>query len=151
MSKILKVVLLLVSTVANGARVDFKVEKPLPNIDPILMQSEWYSGSYEVSRTRQIHFLMIESLYKKETDPVIIYLNDGPGYAAVSSALNGLGPVYFNPLNQSFIRLYNNWCNNATVIFVDAPPGTGFSKAGRDIDTVGNDLHFEREATSFVK
>lgn len=47
--------------------------------------------------------------------------------------------------------MYNNWCNNATVIFVDAPPGTGFSKAGRTIDLIGNDLHFEREATSFVK
>jgi len=50
-----------------------------------------------------MHFLLIESKYKKETDPVIFYLNDGPGYAAVSSALNGLGPVYFNPTNSSFI------------------------------------------------
>jgi len=79
------------------------VEKPMPFIDPALMTSIWYSGSYKITRNREMHFLLIESKYKKETDPVIFYLNDGPGYAAVSSALNGLGPVYFNPTNSSFI------------------------------------------------
>jgi carboxypeptidase C (cathepsin A) len=49
------------------------------------------------------------------------------------------------------VKLFNNWCNNATVIFVDAPPGTGFSKAGRNIDFLGNDVHFAKEATSFVQ
>lgn len=79
------------------AKKEFLVEKPIPNIDPALMKSDWYSGSYKVSRTREMHFLLIESVYKKESDPVIFYLNDGPGYAAISSALNGLGPVYFYP------------------------------------------------------
>jgi hypothetical protein len=79
------------------AKQEFLVEKSLPNIDPALMRSNWYSGSYKVSRTREMHFLLIDSLYKKESDPVIFYLNDGPGYAAVSSALNGLGPIYFYP------------------------------------------------------
>ncbi len=79
------------------AKKEFLVEKPMPNIDPALMKSDWYSGSYKVSRTREMHFLLIESVYKKESDPVIFYLNDGPGYASISSALNGLGPVYFYP------------------------------------------------------
>ena len=100
MTKILLAIvgaILLYTSSIECARQDFLVEKPLPNIDAALMKSNWYSGSYNVSRTRQMHFLLIESQYKKESDPVIFYLNDGPGYAAISSALNGLGPVYFYP------------------------------------------------------
>ena len=97
-----------------------------------------------------MHFLLIESLYKKETDPVIFFLNDGPGYAAISSALNGLGPVYFYPPSGQFIQLYHNWCNNATVIFLDGPPGTGFSKVERNLDFISNEASYIKDAMSFI-
>lgn len=98
-----------------------------------------------------MHFLLIESQYKKESDPVIFYLNDGPGYAAISSALNGLGPVYFYPKQGGFVQLYNNWCNNATVIFLDGPAGTGFSKVDRNIDYISNEASYIKDSISFIQ
>ena len=81
----------------------------------------------------------------------IFYLNDGPGYAAISSALNGLRPTYFNPLKRQFVQLTHNWCNNATVIYLDGPPGTGFSKIGRDLDFIGNEASYIKDTMSFIQ
>jgi carboxypeptidase C (cathepsin A) len=39
-----------------------------------------------VAKTREIHYLFVESLSKPETDPIIVIFNGGPGGAAVGMA-----------------------------------------------------------------
>ena len=77
-----------------GKRVKDKVES-LPMQENLKYKSDWYSGFYDVSSNRHLHYIMIESLNKPETDPVLVFFNGGPGAASTSLAFNGMGPTYF--------------------------------------------------------
>ena len=54
---------------------------------------KWYSGFYNVSTSRHLHYLFIESLSKPETDPVLVYFNGGPGVSSVVMAFIGMGSM----------------------------------------------------------
>ena len=69
--------------VVKAANMEHLVNKSLPGIDPIWMNSNWYSGSYKVARNRGLHYLFIESEKDKTTDPVILYMNGGPGGSSI--------------------------------------------------------------------
>jgi carboxypeptidase C (cathepsin A) len=51
----------------------------LPEVDPSLMQSSWFSGYFEVSSTRHMHYIFVESLGNVSSDPIIVFFNGGPG------------------------------------------------------------------------
>jgi carboxypeptidase C (cathepsin A) len=131
--------------------------KDLPGgLKPEWFKSKWYSGSYNVSKTRSLHYIFIESHYQPEKDPVIVVLNGGPGASSTFLAFQGFGPVYLrSDTGAGFIEFNNTWCNNASLLFVDSPAGTGFSWASRKIDFFGNDYHMAEETltlmTSFYK
>ena len=96
--------------------------------------------------------MFIESHYKKENDPVIVFLNGGPGLASIHMAFTAIGPVLLRSdlPGGGFIEMNNTWCNNASVLFLDNPAGTGYSWADRKIDFFGNDFHMSREALIFM-
>lgn len=67
-------------------------------------------------------------LYKSKswtTDPLIIYIHGGPGVSATAAAnFDEVGPfdLNFDRRNKS-----SSWLEYASLVFVDAPVGTGFS------------------------
>jgi carboxypeptidase C (cathepsin A) len=73
------VFLIFALKIGQGVNKDHLVEKKLPNIDPSWMKSNWYSGSYMVSRNRGLHYLLIESERNESSDPLILYFGGGPG------------------------------------------------------------------------
>jgi carboxypeptidase C (cathepsin A) len=77
----------------KGAKMEHLVNKSLPGIDPSLMRTDWYSGSYKVARNRGLHYLFIESERDKTTDPILIFMNGGPGGSSIYLSLGALGPV----------------------------------------------------------
>ena len=112
------------------------------------MYSDWYSGYYNVSDHRYIHYLMILSEYKPLEDPVIVYFNGGPGAASIENAFSGLGPVF---MRESGPERFNfTWTKNATLIFVDNPAGVGFSYARRPADNIHSDFSYQRDALTFM-
>ena len=116
----------LVTLGVHAANEAHRVEA-LPGNKPF--RSKWYSGSYNVSSSRHLHYFFVESLNKPETDPVIIYFNGGPGVSSTVMAFIGMGPV----ITAGTGTLYDfdsSWCKNASVIFLDNPAGVGFSYAG---------------------
>ena len=67
------------------------------------MDSKWYSGHYNVTRTKHIHYLFIESLNEPEKDPIIVFFNGGPGGASIHLAFYGLSPLHaWQDQNGSF-------------------------------------------------
>jgi carboxypeptidase C (cathepsin A) len=139
-----RLLLLLGATIllANAAKQDHLVQtKDLPGgIKPEWIKSKWYSGHYNVSKTRDLHYLFIESHYHPEKDPVIVFMNGGPGLASIHLAFTGIGPVFLRS-DVGFIEIQASWCNNASVLFLDNPAGTGYSWADRYFDFFGNDYH----------
>ncbi|EGW30146.1 uncharacterized protein SPAPADRAFT_73535 [Spathaspora passalidarum NRRL Y-27907] len=56
----------------------------------------------------------------------IFWFNGGPGCSSMDGALLELGPFRVNP-NLKIIYNEGSWHHAADVVFVDQPPGTGFS------------------------
>lgn len=66
-------------------------------------------------------------------DPVVMWLNGGPGCSSGCGMLMELGPCNARPYNgtKGPHTRYNefSWNNNASLLFLDQPVGTGFSYA----------------------
>lgn len=62
------------------------------------------------------------------TDPLTIWLSGGPGCSSELATFIENGPFYVN--DDLTLRLNeHSWSNNANLLYVDQPVGTGYSKA----------------------
>lgn len=75
-----------------------------------------------------LYFLLVESRSNKAlNDPLVIWLNGGPGCSSMLGAYTELGPYKYayngtgNSTDDIFKMVYNKyaWNNNANVMFVD--------------------------------
>ncbi|PIN26500.1 Serine carboxypeptidases (lysosomal cathepsin A) [Handroanthus impetiginosus] len=81
---------------------------------------------------KQLFYYFIESERNTETDPLLFWLNGGPGCSGFSGLAFEIGPLAFDlaTFDGSFPSLIINpysWTKIASIIFIDAPVGTGFS------------------------
>jgi len=53
----------------------------LPSAPPLL--SKWYSGYFSVAKTRQLHYVFVESQNNVSTDPVMVWFAGGPGFSSM--------------------------------------------------------------------
>ena len=67
--------------------------KKLPDFPESLLKSEWYSGYYNVSNNKHLHYLFVRSMHLPKTDPVILYFSGGPGFFTIPLAFMGLSPI----------------------------------------------------------
>ena len=77
---------------AKGAREADRVTE-LPGIPKSMMKSDWYSGYYQITKYKHLHYLFMKSLNTPATDPIIVYFSGGPGSTTFDIAFMGLGPV----------------------------------------------------------
>ena len=82
-----------------------------------------------------LYFLLAESRDSPETDPLVIWLQGGPGCSSMLGLYTENGPYNYR-YNASSISErakfeYNehSWNNHANVLYLDQPIGTGFSFA----------------------
>jgi len=89
-----------------------------------------YTGYLDVDDLdKHFFYWFFESRNDPENDPVILWLNGGPGCSSATGLLFELGP---SSINASILPEYNpySWNNNASVIFLDQPVGVGYSYTG---------------------
>ncbi|XP_066156894.1 vitellogenic carboxypeptidase-like [Euwallacea fornicatus] len=107
---------------------------------------ESYAGYFTVDAAygSNIWFWFFPSADNITEDPVVLWLNGGPG----ASSLNGLfienGPFIVNENGSVSFREYS-WHLNHSVIFIDQPVGTGFSFTtdglAKNETKVGDDMY----------
>lgn len=85
-----------------------------------------YTG-YLHSGTKHFYFAFFESRSKPETDPLVLWLNGGPGCSSMTGLFFELGPCFVNKDGSSARKNEHSWINNANVFFLDQPIGVGFS------------------------
>jgi carboxypeptidase C (cathepsin A) len=75
----------------------------------------------------RLFYWLFDSQSAPSTDPLVIWLQGGPG----SSSLFGLfienGPLKINPNNLTTTENPYSWNKKANLMFIDNPAGTGFS------------------------
>ncbi|KAJ9705285.1 hypothetical protein PVL29_003371 [Vitis rotundifolia] len=92
----------------------------------------------------ELFYYFIESERDPARDPLILWLTGGPGCSGFSGLVYEIGPLRFNytAFNGSRPSLELNpysWTKVASIIFLDAPVGTGFSYATNADDYYASD------------
>ncbi|GAA5821355.1 hypothetical protein JCM11251_004586 [Rhodosporidiobolus azoricus] len=120
-----------------------RITHPTGLCDPAVNQT---SGYLDTARGHHTFFWQFDSRNDVKKDPVVLWLNGGPGCSSFTGLLQELGPCKAiekgNPIHNPY-----SWTNNATVIFMDQPIGVGFSYADKGAPKVwtseaaAEDLH----------
>ncbi|ODV58908.1 S10 family peptidase [Ascoidea rubescens DSM 1968] len=93
-------------------------------IDPDVNQ---YSGYLDIqSVDKHFFYWFFESRNDPVNDPLILWLNGGPGCSSMTGLFFELGP---SSIDSNLNPVYNkySWNNNASVIFLEQPIGVGYS------------------------
>ncbi|CDW77106.1 serine carboxypeptidase family protein [Stylonychia lemnae] len=123
----MKAIILIATTILLGAQLaQSKLEgKPFIN-------DTFISDYINVDSKDQLFFMLFLSRNNPDKDPLVIWLQGGPGCSSEFGMFTENGPytVKFDRLkNPSIETTYNNysWNNFSNVLYLDQPLGTGFS------------------------
>ncbi|KAF6762072.1 pheromone-processing carboxypeptidase KEX1 [Ephemerocybe angulata] len=80
--------------------------------------------------TAHIYFMMVKNRRAADRERVIFWFNGGPGCSSFDGAMMEVGPWRWDGQpagKESFNVKEGGWEEYATMVFIDQPPGTGFS------------------------
>jgi len=60
------------------------------------MPSHSYSGYLNVTTTKALHYIFVESLADPAKDPVVVWFNGGPGCSSLLGFISENGPFKFD-------------------------------------------------------
>lgn len=89
-----------------------------------------YTGYFNVNdKDKNYFFWFFESRNDPKNDPLVIWLNGGPGCSSLCGLALELGPSIINATLQPEYNPHA-WNSNASVLFLDQPANVGFSYGG---------------------
>ncbi|KAL4433020.1 hypothetical protein ABPG74_005393 [Tetrahymena malaccensis] len=97
--------------------------------NPLFLNETYSTGLVKIKQSSDIFYWHFESRSNPSEDPIAFWLAGGPGASSQISVLAGNGPYRLNQ-NQTLESNMYAWNNQANMVFVDQPVGTGFSNAG---------------------
>ena len=104
-----------------------------------LLNDTFMSGYIPIGTNgEELFYLMFESRSDPNRDPLLIWLNGGPGCSSMLGAFTENGPYWlkYNPDDHPRVRLENNvhsWNQQANVLYLDQPIGVGYSYNDGDV------------------
>ncbi|KAL0356910.1 UNVERIFIED_CONTAM: Serine carboxypeptidase-like 18 [Sesamum calycinum] len=104
----------------------------------------------------QLFYYFIQSENDPERDPLILWLDGGPGCSSLSGLVYEIGPLAFDIEGfdgslPSFTLNPYSWTKIANIIFLDYPVGTGFSYAATPQAYNSNDTKSAQHNYSFLR
>ncbi|KAI9889321.1 MAG: hypothetical protein M1814_005564 [Vezdaea aestivalis] len=94
-----------------------------------------FSGYLDEKKTdKHLFYWFFESRNDPENDPVVLWLNGGPGCSSLLGLFMELGP---SKIDKSANPVFNDysWNANASVIFLDQPVNVGFSYSSDSVSS----------------
>ena len=85
-----------------------------------------YTGWLDVG-PKHLFFWYFESRTAPEDDPLVLWLNGGPGASSMLGLLEELGPCSINEHGNGTTHNKYGWNKAANLLFLDQPAGVGFS------------------------
>ncbi|KAL8656767.1 MAG: hypothetical protein Q9210_000010 [Variospora velana] len=118
-----------------------KVDPSSLGVDPGVKQ---YSGYLDdEANDKHLFYWFFESRNDPQNDPVVLWINGGPGCSSLTGLFLELGPASIDS-DINVVRNPYSWNANASVIFLDQPVNTGFSYSGSSVSNTiaaGKDVY----------
>jgi carboxypeptidase C (cathepsin A) len=149
----MKAALYLLLIVAYVAYAQDDLIKNLPGLsEPVKFNQ--YAGYVNVNSTngRNLFYWFVESQNDPKNDPVVLWMNGGPGCSSLDGLLTEHGPFDVEPDGKTLKKNPYAWNNAANVIYLESPAGVGFSYSENPkVDyTVLNDNKTAADVYSFL-
>ncbi|XP_005110584.1 lysosomal protective protein [Aplysia californica] len=111
----------LVSSAPSGDQI-----KHLPGLaqQPKFKQ---YSGFLDGLGTKKLHYWFVESQNDPANDPLVLWLNGGPGCSSLIGLLTENGPFTVQPDGKTLQPNPFSWNTLTNVLYLEAPAGVGYS------------------------
>ncbi|KAL9294704.1 Serine carboxypeptidase-like 36 [Arabidopsis thaliana] len=95
-----------------------------------------YGGYVAVNKpaSRFLYYYFVETIKPGNTTPLVIWFNGGPGCSSLGGAFKELGPFRVHSDGKTLFRNPYSWNNEANVLFLETPVGTGFSYSNSPIN-----------------
>ena len=108
-----------------------------------------YSGYLETNETgNELFYIYIPSQNGTEDendDPLLLWLNGGPGCSSLIGMLTEIGPVTTKLYTGEWFKNEYAWNKNLNLLFIESPVGVGFTKLKGNItyseEKTAKDLH----------
>jgi cathepsin A (carboxypeptidase C) len=88
-----------------------------------------HSGYLDIADDKHLFFWFFESRNSPSTDPLVLWLNGGPGCSSSTGLFFELGPCSVANEGQNTTFNKYSWTSSANMIFLDQPVNVGFSYA----------------------
>lgn len=116
--------MLVVASDAINRRKD--IIKSLPGL-PYPPPFQQHSGFLHGIASNQLHYWFVESQHDPKGDPLLLWLNGGPGCSSLDGLLTENGPFGVNADGKTLYYRNTTWNKFANVLYLESPAGVGFS------------------------
>ncbi|KAJ3289695.1 hypothetical protein HK104_007297 [Borealophlyctis nickersoniae] len=117
--------------------------------DPDVKQYVGYLDVEGKNDDKHFFFWFFESRRNPAKDPLILWLNGGPGCSSLTGLFMELGPCRVNPNGNGTTLNKWSWNNEANIVFLDQPINVGFSYA--DNEEVSNTVDAAADVYAFLQ
>ncbi|KAL7951565.1 Alpha/Beta hydrolase protein [Trichoderma barbatum] len=112
-------------------------------------ESQW-TGTVDVTDSHRLFFWFFDSRNDPVNDPIIVWMNGGPGGSSMMGLFNEMGACWLEPGANTTIPNDFSWNNNASVLFLDQPAGVGFSSRSQGSPVPSFDLDGASDFQTFL-
>jgi serine carboxypeptidase-like clade II len=102
---------------------------------------EQYGGYLDVDQShgRNLFYWFVESQKDPANDPIVLWLQGGPGCSSLLGLLSENGPFHADPSGTQVSLNPYSWNKLANVLYLEAPAGVGFSYSNDKADYTTGD------------
>ncbi|CAN1767872.1 Serine carboxypeptidase-like 20 [Linum perenne] len=117
--------------------------------------SEHYSGYVTIDEEtgKRLFYYLVQSEGNPAKDPLVLWLNGGPGCSSFDGFVYEHGPFNFEKTKEGQPRLHLNpytWSKVSNVLYVDSPAGVGLSYAKNVSEYTTGDLKTALDSHNFL-
>ncbi|XP_038663062.1 lysosomal protective protein-like [Scyliorhinus canicula] len=98
----------------------------LPGLNTQLNFRQW-SGYLQTSTGQYLHYWFVTSQQDPANDPMVLWLNGGPGCSSLDGFLAENGPLHVDANGRTLYINEYSWNKVANVLYLESPAGVGFS------------------------